>query len=452
MKTIKRITFVAAIFSVIYIAGCILLPQTRYSYRMWTDAAGKLISIYLLPFLILLMAGIWLWKRQRIPAVLKVIVSLVAAAVYVFFGFWIFIFLLFTVQEEKKLTRHLLVVNEAEFLDASCYEYYYPAAFLFREPGELTEEIKAEYLEEKYGVYAEVFSGFDIQVRRNGMNLEENFVESVTAYLLESAIKAQGVERDFYREEKYTGMPGWLYLELKNEGDIEKMASAASGLIRYVLAETDFFETNRGVLCFYCGEGETQVTGNIPFGKLSQWDELEPEYYLDEKLVAERIRQEYEEAVQFREEYEQAVQLQEKHEERIPETAEDEMSVETAAELIYKDVLEQKGYSCTPDYNAKGNFYLDLGMHPTELASDSGSSGYDRYTLVYDRKSRNGACELFVFYKEHYAEDSEGNKNLTNTAILDMYAVETETERVIASGRKTWSDVGTAEYREAVGE
>ena len=59
----------------------------------------------------------------------------------------------FSVQEEKRLTGHLLVVNESDFLGASRYEYYEPVLLLFRRPGELTEEIKAEYLEEKYGVY-----------------------------------------------------------------------------------------------------------------------------------------------------------------------------------------------------------------------------------------------------------------------------------------------------------
>ena len=32
--------------------------------------------------------------------------------------------------------------------------------------------------------------------------------------------------------------------------------------------------------------------------------------------------------------------------------------------------------------------------------------------------------------------------------IVDMYAVENATKKVVASGRKRWSDVGTEEYRE----
>ncbi|MDE7199858.1 MAG: hypothetical protein K2O15_13395, partial [Lachnospiraceae bacterium] len=63
---------------------------------------------------------------------------------------------------------------------------------------------------------------------------------------------------------------------------------------------------------------------------------------------------------------------------------------------------------------------------------------------VYDRTSENGACELLVLYRSQEGSDNE--------AIVDMYAVETATGKVVASGRKAWSDVGTKEYREMTGE
>ena len=114
---------------------------------------------------------------------------------------------------------------------------------------------------------------------------------------------------------------------------------------------------------------------------------------------------------------------------------------ETAALLIYEAVLREQGYSYGLKYNAKGNLYIDLG-----------NEGEYHFTLVYDRTSKNGACELFVLYKEHCIRDDAGNIISESTAILDMYAVEMETERVITSGRKAWEDVGSKEYREATGE
>jgi hypothetical protein len=67
---------------------------------------------------------------------------------------------------------------------------------------------------------------------------------------------------------------------------------------------------------------------------------------------------------------------------------------------------------------------------------------------VYDRPSKNGKCELFVFYKEHYTEEGTND----STAILDMYAVEKSTGKVITADKQSWSDVGTQEYRNATGE
>lgn len=461
MKTLKRITLITSIISVLYLAVCLILPHTQYSWRMWAGTSGKLLTALVLPLLCLLMAGVWLWKRN-LHVVVKIIFSVVEAAAYGFWGFWVLVFLIFTIQEEKRLTPHLLVANESEFLGPAHYEYYYPAAFFFRIPGELTDEIKAEYLEEKYGPYVEVFPELDIRVRRNGMELEDNFTECVTAWLGEQGIADHRIERDFFISRSFEDAPGFLYLELEGEEDIEEFASMASGLIRFIMEQTDFFEENRGVLYFYCGEGEDRITGNIPFGKLYQWDRLEPEYYLDEELVAERIRDEYEDELRFRERLEAD---RKRIEEQLAEAETGDMddalqeventdclSVEESAEIVYEAMLAGQGYVHTPCYNAKGNFYLDLGEHPTAKAEEEAGTGYDRYTLVYDRRSKNGKCELFVLYREHYTEGQDGGRDLTGTAILDIYAVEISTEKVISSGRTAWSDPGTPEYREMTGE
>lgn len=112
---------------------------------------------------------------------------------------------------------------------------------------------------------------------------------------------------------------------------------------------------------------------------------------------------------------------------------------ETAARAVYDAVLLEEGFSYEVYYNAKGNLYIELG---TKTSEEDGRT-YS-YSLVYDRPSKNGACELLVLYRT--AEGSE------NEAIVDMYAVETVTGKVVASGRKAWSDVGTKEYREMTGE
>ena len=53
---------------------------------------------------------------------------------------------------------------------------------------------------------------------------------------------------------------------------------------------------------------------------------------------------------------------------------------------------------------------------------------------MYDRPSRNGACEIFILQKTHYTEDNMEE----STIILDMYAVEKSTGKVVAGNKQSW--------------
>lgn len=452
MKFLKRMTVGTAVLSLLYLTGCLILPHTQYSYRMWTDIVGKGMAAFVLPLLLLVLAGIWLWKLEKLHIALKGILTAAAAAVYLYLGFWAFLFILFSVKEEKQLTRHLLVVNESEFLGASHYEYYEPAAVVLRKPGELTVKAKEEYLQEKYGDFVEEFSALDVQVYGSGMALEDNFAECVTVYLAKEGMQEHRMERDFEIAENHCGMDSWLYLELKGKGDIRDFSEEISGLIGYMMSQTAFFEKHRGVIGFYCKDGEDNISGIVPFGKLDQWERLEEEYYLDAELVEERVTAEYEDSVRFWEEYEEQLKESEQYSAGTKVHVQTEMiaenPVEKAAEAIYQEVLAAEGYSYKPCHNAKGNFYLELG----EETADGSSADKYLYTLVYDRSSKNGKCELFVLYREEYCRDEDGSLFLNNTVILNTYAAETGSDRVIASGKKAWEDVGTKEYQEAAGE
>ena len=65
MKFLKRMAVGTAVLSLLYLAGCLILPHTQYSYRMWPDAAGKALTAFILPLLLLVLAGIWLWKFEN---------------------------------------------------------------------------------------------------------------------------------------------------------------------------------------------------------------------------------------------------------------------------------------------------------------------------------------------------------------------------------------------------
>ena len=121
------------------------------------------------------------------------------------------------------------------------------------------------------------------------------------------------------------------------------------------------------------------------------------------------------------------------------------LTPEGAYEKLYQERFEPEGdsYECT--YNAKGNFYGILGEG--EEVKD-GETLMTRRTVVYDRISKNGKCQLFVAYKEY--RDMDGNDR--GTVILDFYAVDRESGKVIAGNKTAWGQVASKEYQEATGD
>ena len=123
------------------------------------------------------------------------------------------------------------------------------------------------------------------------------------------------------------------------------------------------------------------------------------------------------------------------------ESAEDMQDpLEPYARAVYDNVLQQQGFSYEVCYNAKGNFYLQLGEQ--EQAGETYA-----YTLVYNRTSQNGQCEIFVLYRNP-AQDLS-----TDAAqIVEFYAVRSEDMQVIAGDKTGWSVVANSAYQEATGE
>lgn len=123
----------------------------------------------------------------------------------------------------------------------------------------------------------------------------------------------------------------------------------------------------------------------------------------------------------------------------------DNSTPEGAYQTLYETLFQPEGDAYQPTYNAKGNFYAILGVGSEEV--DGQIQNYRR-TVVYDRESKNGKCLLFVAYKEYtYFDGSAGN-----TAIVNFYAVEKSSGKVVIGNKKAWDEVGTKEYREITGE
>ncbi|MCD8159983.1 MAG: hypothetical protein LUE61_02120 [Clostridiales bacterium] len=135
--------------------------------------------------------------------------------------------------------------------------------------------------------------------------------------------------------------------------------------------------------------------------------------------------------------------------------AEESVSAQTGEEealLLIAQSLADSGEldgadldALTLRYSAKGSLYAVLWSEP--WAEDE--SVTTRGRLVYDRESANGKCYLFVYYQDYLAADGSEAKS---TSILEFYAVNKVSGEVIPGDKHSWSDVASAEYREATGE
>lgn len=126
---------------------------------------------------------------------------------------------------------------------------------------------------------------------------------------------------------------------------------------------------------------------------------------------------------------------------------EDPSTVEGAFGAVYSEIFKPAGDTYECRYNAKGNWYIMLS--PGSVVLDGETNPRDTIrTLVYDRESKNGACNLIVYYEEILNEDGSEY----TTAIRNTYAVKMSDGTVIPSGKHAWADVGNALYQEATGE
>lgn len=106
---------------------------------------------------------------------------------------------------------------------------------------------------------------------------------------------------------------------------------------------------------------------------------------------------------------------------------------------IYAQVFEPQGLNCFQDSDAKGNERLVLSETRSQV----------EYVL-FDRRSANEKCLLYVWYRADKGAD--GSWAPADAQIIDIYAYDEGSGAVVASGKKSWSDSGTQEYRDLTGE
>lgn len=482
MKVLAGLTIASGAIEVLYRVAGELGAERGMSWQVWVMKVRHINLTMILPLLLLLLAWAALNRRgKRREGWGMKLLAVGMASAYLFWLFLTGLYSAFAFGEERRLVGDLLLSNEATFLEENVWRFYRRKGAFFQVPGELEDGDKQRYLEEKYGCSFAVLEEKDgfgstlfgeethtdvsVKVTWQGWEFKDNYAEGLAVHYLEEGYQELGLVRP--AEIRYTGP--YFHLVLEDEADIDAFSEDASRLMQYAVSQTPFFEEYKGFLYFIHMEGKQEVTKGLPFGNLSGYASLGADYWMKPESVAEYVAECYAEGAEhanWMEAYEASLEAY--REESAVDGSGDPLKIqeqamhqiyegelvnqqEEAAQRIYEDVLKGQGYSYEVCYNAKGNLYIDLGQRPAGQEGDSETDGFYRMTLVYDRLSRNGACELFVLYKE-YQRESETGSVQGDPAIVNFYAVETETGRVIAADKTGWAEVGCEEYREATGE
>lgn len=313
MKWLKRVTILAVAYVMLYCIGARILKLTEMSYREWVKLLWGVTTLWILPLLGIIWTGVLLKRKNAWKRIIKVILILAEAAIYVCWMFFAFWGLVMSIRDEKMLTPNLLIANESGFLEESQYIYYRPACIFFKIPGELTVEDRKEYLERKYdrkfeidhtdgdAIYDKEFPNVRISVELIGSELEDDFVGGVLIDCLTEGMEDLGINREYYISDFLSLPNGIFHIQLRDESDIPELAEDISKLIEHVCERTIFFQENRGYLYFYCGE----IEGQVPFGKLSVWDKMDSDYYLYPEKIEAYIQSKYKTAVKNQKEYEE---------------------------------------------------------------------------------------------------------------------------------------------------
>lgn len=488
-NTLKKLLLIVSGISALYIAISYGLTFTELHLREWVKASGILCIGIVIPLLWLLLLRQKVYHKQEVTKVKGIILHLVALACFAVWGFFVFLYFIFNVDEDKRLTKSLMVCNEADFLQENVIAYYEPVGFFFKKRCGRTQEKNQEYLEEKYGKEVlERYRGLDILVYFESFRegLGDNLAGEVFRMHVIQALEDLKIDRNYYiKDLEYAGKKD-LYLELKGQEDISKFSEDVTAIFTYIDSKTDFFKKDRSSLYFYSGEEENRVTGHLPFGKFTSYDNLPNKYYEDSVEMEALVQKNYLDGVMYLEKQkarekemaemlwkiqEQAKKKETENEEKleggtVKEQAENEGVIlseenvtgevtqtqgffqEEAAKRVYEEYLEAEGYDFEVKYNAKGYLYIDLEYRPAGEPQDKSQTGFYGHKLVYDRSSKNKKCEIFVLQRSHYTEDGMEE----STVIENMYAVETTTGQVVVADKQSWGDPGTEEYREITGE
>lgn len=135
-------------------------------------------------------------------------------------------------------------------------------------------------------------------------------------------------------------------------------------------------------------------------------------------------------------------------------TSEEDQAIEEYAHELFSDEPEiYDGYLAIYKYLTGKETVataVQYGAKPTDTKLIVSEDDDIVTCLVYDRKSANGNCCLYVYYS--CPKGDNGLWTYQNGEIRDIFAYAYGSGEVVSSGKTYWGDCGTSVYQEITGE
>lgn len=490
------ITFLSGLLLAAAIYGInFFLTDHQIYFRTWVYILASMLVWYLLPCsLIVYLMYLLLVKREDqtgkkgmgklvIKNVCAFILGIVLIGYVLVVLFFQVLFFSSTYESEKRIGALLVGTRNDNILDSTILTKYYDAFnFLTKTVSSDDAFIIQTLMEERY---QESFVIRQIE-EKEGYTSATGAFEGLPE--IEVHVVKSGSSHGAYQDDA-TMARVWMYLENYREsnglgrrimaeyseglltdikiycayGEWELCAEQAAGAIASILEDHYFAQgEHRSFITVVCGEQENYYnTLRLGFGGEDQYGTA-GRYYADENNVYQVFYETFYKNIHAYDSDAAAEGMLPKTEPEEEGTEEGKKAAaeggnlttpEGAFDKLYESIfaakLEDAGQGdYIPSYNAKGNFYVLLEQGEKEL---DGELMQTAHTVVYDRLSANGKCQLFVEYLD-YMQDNGTERSVYSTQILEFYAVNMMTGEVVAANKTAWDQVAGSEYREMTGE
>lgn len=454
-------------------------------YRTWIHKLIRFIGLLILPFLPGIYLVLYIWpgeaaKGQPGLYILRKIGALFVAVLW--FPGIIMISIFQSGHYEKEFRVGRMLGTEFGIEGPSMITYYDKAGIFLKRECSDKELIIRTVMEDKYqerftvleiedeiGGYVSAVGSFesrpDLKVhisdsrivgRVKGRYEDDRTQQTAYSHIIEFC-REHGNDRKIVPEYEQGLMIEILIYCTYEEW--EDCAEEAAQMIDYILEDAYFQQKGHtGNVTVVCGQEKNSHNSQILSFGTGLYDKQVFRNYADSQNVYDALYEVFHDNIYARDpetpEENGMSQMTEETAVQSPEGTGEAAAVGeyTTPEGAFRRLYEVKfaagetGYEeC---YNAKGNFYAFLGNGREEL---SGVMRDTRHTVVYDRESKNGKCQLFVEYKD-YLDDMDGGTYVYATEMIEFYAVNMATGEVEAAGKTSWEQVGSRKYREMTGE